>query len=113
MNSLEIGVGKPRELENNIYYYAMAWMTEGTQADSLVSATMSAKTNDCNNIGLSATTSCMGLNTTATPEYMVSHELLLNKDRELTAPLVFKSTDYWDGPLLIDPAVCPGLDGCY
>lgn len=108
-NSLEIGVGKPRELVNNSYYYAMAWMTVGTQSDSLVGAVMSAKTNDCNNLGQPASSFCMGLNTNAEPDYIVPFETLLNRDRELTAPLVFKMADYYDQPMIIDPAICPSL----
>lgn len=108
-NSLELGIGKPRELDNNVAYYAVAWMTRGTKEDSLVGATMSAKTNDCNNLGLNASTECMGLNTGAVPEYIVPYELLLNRDRELTAPLAFKMTDYWDQPFVLDPLVCPSI----
>lgn len=107
-NGLEIGVGKPRELSNNVSYYMAAWATQGTESSSLVGAAMSAKTNDCNNLGLPASSSCMGLNTNAEPDYIAGSQLLLNKDRERTAPLIFKTTDYWDEPMIVEPVVCPG-----
>lgn len=102
-NSLEIGIGDPHALTFDTEYHFWIDLPYGTQARSEVSASMSIKTNDCNDLGMDPASSCMGLNTSPNPPFGTpTSYLLLNRDRGHTAPLYTYMKSGNDDPFVLE-----------
>jgi len=61
-NSLQLGIGEPRNLASLTAYLLYVGVRRGERSASSYSADVNAISNDCNNIGFSARSNCMGLN---------------------------------------------------
>ncbi|WFE20265.1 hypothetical protein O7621_20520 [Solwaraspora sp. WMMD937] len=108
-NGVEIGIGFPRQLAQDTLYLAFAELYPGNESSSRMAASVSMKSNDCNNLGLSPHTDCMGLNTDRDPPAgFDGSALLVNSSRNWTSPACFLMGEGFTNPI----RYAPGVSGC-
>lgn len=113
-NSVEIGIGSPTALEQDVTYIAFAELFPGNAGFSLMSASVSMKSNDCNDLLLDPGTNCMGLNTDRDPPTgFDGSATLVNAGRDWTVPGCFLMADGLEDPLRLSPGEgdCPIVVG--
>ncbi|WP_084037125.1 amidase domain-containing protein [Haloechinothrix halophila] len=92
-NSLEMGIGYPDKLTQDVLYTADIEARPGTQLSSPISATVSLVSNDC----IEPRSTCMGLNTDRNPP-VDKHFSFVNKSREYRAPGCYMMADGESAP---------------
>lgn len=110
VNGLELGIGYPRVLSQNTTYFLQSATLKGTQpqGNSTMSASVSLKSNDCNDTGSSPASWCMGLNSGRTPP-VTGSQLFVGRSRNWLAPGCFDMATGWAAPTNSGPGVknCP------
>jgi len=109
-NSVEVGIGYPRQLQADVAYYLFVVLPTGTQGESPFGASASLKSNDCNDVGIDPNTDCMGLNTERDPPAgLEESQLYVSRGRSLPVPGCAGMRDGWDAPLRLPNGVgdCP------
>ncbi|WP_223874826.1 hypothetical protein [Salinispora oceanensis] len=108
-NGVEVGIGFPGQLVQDTLYLAFVELYPGTQSASRMAASVSMKSNDCNDLGLSPQTDCMGLNTNRNPPAgFDGSATLINATRNWTAPACFLMGEGFTAPI----RYAPGESGC-
>ncbi|WP_447644834.1 hypothetical protein [Nocardioides zeae] len=101
-NSVEFGIGRPAELLDNVRYLMVVQFGDrGLEPWSVFGASVSLKSNDCDDLGREAHTDCMGLNIFRDPPVQGA-AILVNKNRGWTMP---GTVDYGDN--YIEPVYWP------
>jgi hypothetical protein len=103
-NSLELGVGYPRNLTTNASYFLASYTSKGTQPEnqSTMSAAVSLQSNDCNDGGNAPASWCMGLNVNRASSVAKS-QLLVGAWRNWLVPGCFWMTSGWIDPIRSNP----------
>ncbi len=110
VNSVEVGIGYPRQLQADVAYYLFVVLPTGTQGESEFGASASLKSNDCNDVGLEPDTDCMGLDANRDPPGgLDGAALYVNQDRGFLLPGCAGMRGGWDAPLRLPNGVgdCP------
>lgn len=106
---VEVGIDFPRQLAQDTLYLAFFELYPGTQSASRMAASVSMKSNDCNDLGLSPQTDCMGLNTDRDPPAgFDGSATLVNAPRNWTVPACFLMGEGFTAPI----RYAPGESGC-
>lgn len=113
-NSVEIGIGYPRQLTADTTYRAAVYLGAGTKEASPFSASAQLVSNDCNDAWLEPSTNCMGLNFDRTPDGGIDQsQTYVNIDRGWSVPGCAAMADGWAGPQYTASGTggCPSADG--
>lgn len=106
-NGTEFGVGKPQNLKPDTDYWYDVMLNKGTKSSSKVSVAATLKSNDCNDIGKKAESSCIGLNINREPP-VTGSATYVNRSRNWTVPGCFVTIDGTsNSPSRMDPGVDP------
>lgn len=100
-NSIEVGLGYPKEVPMNSDINFTVELQDGEESSSPASATVTLISNDCNDLNIWPGTNCMGLNTDReVPEGYEKFQTYVNIHREWTIPSCMAMQDGMDEPYL-------------